>query len=45
MGEPNHEHEKNRHQCTNVLLKHAIGMKKQSFIFFTITYELNDFKC
>ena len=26
-----------------VLLKHATDMKKQSFIFFTITYELNNF--
>ena len=26
-------------------LKHAIDMKNQSFIFFTITYELNNFKC
>ena len=26
-------------------LKHAIDMKNESFIFLTITYEINNFKC
>ena len=29
----------------NKFLKHAIDMTSESFIFFTITYEINSFKC